>query len=257
MMHAYNQREIRQLGKLLLEIGALLMSSGANTARIRITTNRIANAFGYSCELFITHRALTLTLNNSRDEDVYNSTKRTSPHGVNFKVVSGISRMSWSVVDEQWPLERIRQEVARLAALPHYPRLVVLLMVGVSGAAFCRLFGGTPPEMAVSFAATLLGLFVRQEAHARHFNPYLCVYFSAASAALLSGACLKFGAPLPLEKAFATSILFLVPGVPLINAVSDFVDGNFLTGIARFINGSLISFCIALGLLTAIVSYGI
>ena len=50
-------------------------------------------------------------------------------------------------------------------------------------------------------------------------------------------------------------LLFLVPGVPLINAVSDLVDGNFLTGIARFAHGSLISFCIALGLLTAIVTY--
>ena len=256
-MIPYHNREIKQLGGLLLEIGALLMSSGANTTRIRITTNRIANAFGYSSELFITHRALTLTLNDSRDEDVFSSTKRTSPHGVNFKVVSGISRMSWSVVEEKWPIERIRQELGRLAALPHYPRLVVLLMVGLSGAAFCRLFGGTPVELGVSFAATVLGLFVRQEAHARHFNPYLCVYFSATAAALLSGACMKFGGPRVLEHAFATSVLFLIPGVPLINAVSDLVDGNFLTGIARFIHGSIISFCIALGLLTAIVSYGL
>ena len=66
-MSAYHNREIRELGKLLLDIGALLMGAGANTHRIRLTTNRIANAFGYSAELFITHRALTLTLNDARD----------------------------------------------------------------------------------------------------------------------------------------------------------------------------------------------
>jgi uncharacterized membrane protein YjjP (DUF1212 family) len=82
-MSAYHNREIRELGKLLLDIGALLMGAGANTHRIRLTTNRIANAFGYSAELFITHRALTLTLNDARDEDVFSSTKRTPAHGVN------------------------------------------------------------------------------------------------------------------------------------------------------------------------------
>ena len=252
-MSAYHNREIRELGKLLLEIGALLMAAGANTHRIRLTTNRIANAFGYSAELFITHRALTLTLNDARDEDVFSSTKRTPAHGVNFKVVSGISRMSWSVVEEKWPLARIREEVGRLAALPHYPRLLVLAMVGLSGAAFCRGFGGTAFEMAIAGLASVLGLFVRQEAHHRQFNPYLCVYFGAAAAALVAGAFVKWNG-LAFEHAFATSVLFLIPGVPLINAVSDLVDGNFLTGIARFAHGSLISFCIALGLLTAIVA---
>lgn len=249
-------REIKQIGTLLLEIGAVLMSSGANTARIRITINRISEAFGYTADLFITHRALTLTLNERAHEDVFSSTKRTSPHGVNFKVVSGISRMSWRVVEEGWPIAAIRAELKRLAALPHYPRLLVLSMVALSGASFCRLFGGNPVEMGIVFVASFLGLLVRQEAHRREFNPYLCVYLSASTAALISGAFMKFGLGTKLEHAFATSVLFLIPGVPLINTFSDFVDGNFLNGLSRFSHGLFISFCIALGLLTAIYAYG-
>ena len=254
-MTPYHNREIKHLGALLLEIGAVLMSSGANTARIRITINRISNVFGYSAELFITHRALTLTLNDDKNEDVFSSTKRTSPHGVNFKVVSGISRMSWSVVEENWPIVKIQKEVQRLISLPHYPRVVVLVMVSLAGASFCRLFGGNYIDMGITFMATFLGLFVRQEAHARQFNPYLCVYFAALTAALFSGVFMKFGLQITHEHAFATSVLFLIPGVPLINAFSDLVDGNFLTGISRFTHGLIISFCIALGLLTAIFSY--
>ena len=249
-------REIRRLGKLLLEIGALLMSSGANTARIRVTINRISEAFGYAAELFVTHRALTLTLNDKAHEDVFSSTKRTSPHGVNFKVVSGISRMSWRVVEENWSIAAIRGELKRLSALPHYPRLLVVSMVALSGASFCRLAGGKPVEMAIVFIASLLGLLVRQEAHKREFNPYLCVYLSASTAALVCGALMKFGLATKFENAFATSVLFLIPGIPLINTFSDFVDGNFLNGLSRFSHGLFISFCIALGLLSAIYIYG-
>ena len=53
-----HSREIRNLGTLLLDIGAQLMCAGANTARIRITINRISMAYGYSADVFITSRAL-------------------------------------------------------------------------------------------------------------------------------------------------------------------------------------------------------
>ena len=256
-MKTDQSREISQIGKLLLEIGALLMSSGANTARIRITVNRIAQAFGYAAELFITHRALTLTLNDRSHADVFCSTKRTSPHGVNLKIVSGISRMSWRVVEESWSIAAIKAELKRLSALPNYPRWLVVVMVALSGASFCRLAGGNAVEMTIVFIASLLGLLVRQQAHRWEFNPYLCVYFSATSAALISGAFVKFAAASQLEHAFATSVLFLIPGIPLINTFSDCVDGNFLNGLSRFAHGLFISFCIALGLLSAIGLYGL
>ena len=255
-MSTYHSREIRQLGSVLLDIGAMLMMAGANTTRIRITVERIAKAFGCTVDVFITHRALTLTLNDHHREDVFSSSKRTPPHGVNFKIVSGISRMSWRIADEQWSIAAIRKELARLAGLPHYPRLVVLLMVGLAGASFCRLAGGTPLEMGVAFVATFFGLVVRQESHKFGFNPYLCVYFAALVAALIAGGVTRFGGLISLEHAFATSVLFLVPGVPLINSFSDMIDGNFMTGLARFAHGFVIALCIALGLLSALSIYG-
>lgn len=124
------------------------------------------------------------------------------------------------------------------------------------GASFCRLAGGSFLEMGVVYGASLLGLVVRHEAQHRRFNPYLCVYLAALTAALVSGAFMRLN-PLAFEHAFATSVLFLVPGVPLLNAISDLVDGNFLTGLSRMMHGLIISFCIALGLLTALYVYGL
>jgi uncharacterized membrane protein YjjP (DUF1212 family) len=58
-----------------------------------------------------------------------------------------------------------------------------------------------------------------------------------------------------LEHSFATSVLFLVPGVPFINAFTDLIDGNILNGLVRGMNGLLIAFMIALGLLCAMYIY--
>jgi uncharacterized membrane protein YjjP (DUF1212 family) len=102
--------------------------------------------------------------------------------------------------------------------------------------------------MAVAFAATVAGLFVRQEAMKKKFNPYLCVFFAAFTASLFAGLAEHYHVGLQPDKAFATSVLFLVPGVPLINSVSDLMDGNIQNGIVRAMNGLMIAFSIAMGL---------
>jgi uncharacterized membrane protein YjjP (DUF1212 family) len=232
------------------------MASGANSRRIRTTIERISDAFDVNAELLITHRALMVTIHDNEDEQHHSSLKRTSPHGVNFRLVSGISRMSWRVLEEGWSLKQINEEIDRLVLLPHYNRFIVLLMVSLAGASFCQLFGGSWMDMLVTFGATFAGLFARQESHKRGFNPYLCVFFGAFTASLIACAFVKHGANIS-EHALATSVLFLIPGVPLINSFSDLIDGNIMNGIVRSVNGLIISFSIALGLLLAMLVFQI
>ena len=252
-----HEEKINVLCKLLLEAGAMLMSSGANTARIRITVLRIANAYGYQAELLITHRALMLTLYDEDKDYFFSRLKRTSPHGANFRMVSGISRMSWSIVEEKWTLEQVQEELDRLKSLPHYPRLIILLLVALAGASFCRLFGGGYVEMTIAFLATFTGLFVRQEAVKKSFNPYLCIFFAAFVSSMISGLAVKLQIGENPDYAFATSVLYLIPGIPLINSLSDLLDGNIMNGIVRGVNGLIIAFAIALGLLSAIMIYNL
>lgn len=244
-------KELSQIADVLLETGAMLMGAGANTGRIRVTINRIAHSLGYQVELLITHRAIMLSVIDDDGEFYTSKLKRTPPHGVNFKILSGISRMSWRVQDEDWSLEQINTELDRLRSLPHYPRIVILLLVALAGASFCRLFGGAAIEMGVAFVATFAGLFVRQETLKRNFNGYICVMLAALTASLIAGLAVIAGIGQQPETAFATSVLFLVPGVPLINSFTDLIDGNISIGIVRGTNGMIIAFCIALGLLFA------
>ncbi|MBN2167581.1 MAG: threonine/serine exporter family protein [Marinilabiliaceae bacterium] len=250
MSAVYNNNQIKELGNTLLKIGSLLMSSGANSRRIRTTVERISEAFNCSVELLITHRALMISVYDSDENQFHSNLKRTSPHGVNFKIVSGISKMSWKIVEERWNIEQINNELNRLISLPHYPRFVILTMVSLAGSSFCRLFGGTIMDMSVAFLATFIGLFIRQESIKQKFNPYLCVFFASFTSSIIASAFVKYAGSIQ-EYALSTSVLYLIPGVPLINSFSDLIDGNIMNGIVRSINGLIIAFSIALGLLLA------
>jgi uncharacterized membrane protein YjjP (DUF1212 family) len=249
--------ELEEIGQLLLDIGSKLMVSGASTERVRVTVDRMADAFGCDVELFITHRALSMTIKNAVSGLSSSSILRTPPHAVNYGLVSGISILSWRTVEEKWSLEKTKAELALLESKPRYPRLLVLSLVALAGASFCRIFGGDGMEMANTFFATFFGLFVLQEARKSRFNPYLCVLFASTSASLVSGIGYKLGLSDTMEHAFAASVLFLIPGIPLINALTDMIDGNVLNGWVRGVHAFLTIFMVAVGLLFAMLVYRI
>jgi uncharacterized membrane protein YjjP (DUF1212 family) len=255
MPNTSEHTDIKELGSALLEMAALLMVSGASTGRVRNTITRIAVSFNFQADMLISQRTMMLALCDGDNERFFNSLKRTPPHGVNFTILSEISKMSWQIAEEKWTISAINAEVKRIAATPHYPRWVVLSLVGLAGAAFCRLAGGAAFDMFMVFVGTFLGLFVRQRAHKMNFNPYMCVYFAALTSSLIAGIPAKFGTGTTHEHAFATSVLFLIPGVPLINSFSDMIDGNLQNGLIRGLNGFIISFTIALALLSSMFIY--
>jgi len=256
-MNRQNIEKVKEVEEMLLDVGTLLMSNGASTGRVRTTVNRIAEALGYDVELLITSRSLMLTVTEENGSDYTSSVRRTPPHGVNFRLVSGISRMSWRIIEDNLNVEQINQEIIRLTSLSHYPRLIVLTFVSLAGASFCRLFGGQGIELVVTFVATFFGLFIRQEAIKKRFNPYLAIVFASFAASMVAGLSVKLGIGDASEHALSTSVLFLIPGVPLINSLTDLIDGNTLNGIVRGVNGFIMAFAIALGLMFAMQIYGL
>jgi uncharacterized membrane protein YjjP (DUF1212 family) len=249
------KKDIKTLGQLLLRTGSMLMSAGASTARIRMTIDRMANSYGYDADMFITHRALTLNLSDKEKEHNFSSLKRTPSQGVNFKIVSGISRMSWHIKERGMTLSEIETELNRLEALKPYPQIILLSLVGLAGASFCAIAGGNILAMLICFTATFIGLFVRQFTSKKNFNTYLCVFFAALVSSLIAGFFCKMFPDKELEPAFATSVLFLIPGIPLINSFSDLIDGNILNGMLRAVHGLIFAFMIALGLICSISIY--
>ena len=50
------------------------------------------------------------------------------------------------------------------------------------------------------------------------------------------------------DIAIGTSVLFLIPGVPLLNGVIDIVESHILLGTTRLVSALLLVMCIAVGL---------
>ena len=57
-----------------------------------------------------------------------------------------------------------------------------------------------------------------------------------------------FGIGSTPEIALGTSVLYLIPGVPYINAVSDMIDRHYLCAFSRFADAVVLTACLSAGL---------
>ena len=102
--------------------------------------------------------------------------------------------------------------------------------------------------MGLVWIATLAGFFIRQELTKLQLNHMvifiICSFIASLTAAL--GVFCNLGTT--QDIALGTSVLFLIPGVPLINSILDILEGHVLVGLSRTINATILIICIALGL---------
>jgi len=246
--------EPARLGNLLLQTGVALIKSGAGSSRIITNLSRFAIAYGYEANVDLGTRNISISLHQETKENIFSGSRSiaTLP-GANFRVISVISRLSWDVMEKKISLKEYAKVINKVHEIPTYKRPVILLFTGIAGSAFCFTFGGNALEMVLTFLATVIGLFFKQELVIHKYNPFMITFGSAMVASAAIALCGKIlGVSTNLDHAFATSILFLIPGVLLINSFVDLMDGYIINGIDRGTNALMHAFAIASGLATVL-----
>lgn len=154
-------------------------------------------------------------------------------------------------------LARLRSRFSDIIRRPRLNDRILCLMTGLALASFCRLFGGDWLAMAIVFFTSQAGFLVRRLMVVRHQMDIRLGFLGASFAASFLSAAASWRIPSETpEIAVASSILFLVPGIPLLSAVNDILHGHTLMGISRGVNAAILTLCIAFGLAATLMVTG-
>jgi uncharacterized membrane protein YjjP (DUF1212 family) len=247
-----------RVADLLLDLGTALQGSGAHCGRIKRNIERVATTWGYSMDLFLTFTGMMVSIKNDRDPSERVARFRSSPpHGVHFGILTDISLLTWRIAGENLDIEAAEKQWSEIKTSRHNPRWVVLLGIGCACASLCILANGDWKNACVAFVAAVCGMFVRQEVLKLRFNPMIAFIAAAFVTTLIAGMDMLHHIGASPEKTLATSVLYLIPGVPLINCAIDLIEGHINTAVARAIHGGFILLCIAVGMSLSIILLGI
>lgn len=249
---------IEKYNELLLDIGSTLMISGANCGRIDRNIKRIADVFGLEVESFFSFNGIILTtkMKNNPSEKATHY-KRLPSHGVHFGILTETSLLSWRAVSDGLSYQEIYDEFEEIKKIKHHNRYQTLILVAVACASLCLLAGGNIVDASFALIGSFLGLFTRQELIKKKFNLMIAIIAASFVTCLICSTNVYFNLGSMPEKALATGVLYLIPGVPLVNGVTDFIEGYVTTGIARGFQAGFLLLCIAVGMAISIIIFGI
>ncbi|MDR0765395.1 MAG: threonine/serine exporter family protein [Odoribacteraceae bacterium] len=238
--------QLKDIARFIAEYATCLLGSGVHTSRVIRNSCRIGESLGVAIKMSTFQKTIVLTTRDQQSGDVHTEVIDIPSLPVNFAYNADLSALSWEARDEHLPLATLRDKFHRVTSRPPLPPRLVLLLVGLANASFCRLFGGSWSAVGIVFLATLAGVLTRQHMQRRGVNHFIIFTLAALVSSTLAASALAFDAT--AEIALATSVLFLIPGVPLVNGVIDIVEGHAVIGFSRLTHAFLVIICITVGL---------
>ncbi|MEI8672497.1 threonine/serine exporter ThrE family protein [Vibrio sp. SA48] len=245
----------RSVSRLVAQAGQMLLAHGAESTLVGDIMRRMGTACGMS-EVEVSLSASSLVLTTVYDSHCITTARRCPDRGINMRVVTQVQRicimMEKGILDYSLAQKKLNQ-----ISPERYNRWLVVVMIGLSCAAFARLAGGDWTVFAMTFIASAVGMIVRQEIGHRHFNPLVNFAVTAFVTSIISTQAVIYQLGNKPTIVMASSVLMLVPGFPLINAVADMLKGYINMGIARFVMASLLTLATSLGIVAAMSLTGV
>ena len=240
------RQELTEILDFIADYATYLLASGVHTSRVIRNSQRIGQSQGVDIQLSSFQKSTILTVRDDATGEAVTRVVKIPALPISFERNSDLSALSWDACDLRLSLAEIRRRYDEIVARPRLDPIFTLILVGLANASFCRLFGGEWCAVGIVFTATLLGFYLKQRMQAKGFNHYVIFIASAFAASMYASVAMIFDTT--SEVAIATSVLYLIPGVPLINGVIDIVEGHVLNGIARLTSALMLIVCIAVGL---------
>lgn len=226
---------IADIMEVCLLAGKIMLQSGAETYRVEDTMNRIAQACAiYEAHSYVTPTGIFLSIQGEHREAEQTKFLRISERLIDLNkiaLVNDISRRlstgDISLTEAYLNLREIDQ------AKPLYSTQLQILCAAVASGFFSMMYGGSWLDFAFAFLAGGIGYLIYINA-----NKMVKVkFFSEVLTSFIIGAISYFLYHLVpnshVDKIIIGSIMTLVPGVLITNAVRDLMAGDLVSGLAR------------------------
>ena len=238
----------KKLCLFLADYSSWLLGCGATCIRLETNVKRIAATYGYDVELTTMPRHINITVARAGTDDVFTSMTAVRHTAINFDMNTRLSNLSWRISDHNLRLDEARRMFNSIVRPCPSNEWALTLIVSLANASFCRLFGGDTMAMAVVFIATFVGFMLKQTLIKWGVDLRLTVIFCAFISSILCASGLLFGLGSTPRIALATSVLYLVPGIPLINSFCDLLYRHYICAFSRFLDAMVLTCCLSIGL---------
>ncbi|EJO5348018.1 threonine/serine exporter family protein [Clostridium botulinum] len=233
--------------KIAAEAGKIILQNGGETYRVEETMSRICSAYNIKdSENYVTPTVIMISATNKMGQTI-SLNKRIITRTIDLDKIDKINSLSRSIKENNLTLKEVEQELNIIKQGVRCSNKIGILCSCFISSFFTLLFGGNYLDFVIAFiigAALKPVLSFLSYLNVNVFFTNLVGGFTVSLMALLSHLILP---GLNVDKIIIGSVMILVPGIGIVNALRDTIAGDLISGVIRGTEAFLIAVAIAVG----------
>ena len=227
--------------------GEIMLQSGAEIYRVEETVARICISYGVqSAQSFVTPTGIIMSITDNKNT-VLTKVVRVNKRTVDLDKIAKVNQLSRRMSVEKIDLDYAEEILIEIKKGSNYSRKTLILSSSLAAGFFTLLFGGTVRDFLVSL---LIGCIIECQSITLRKIDANAFFINALGGAISSFIALlstKLGFGDNTDKIVIGSIMLLVPGLAITNAIRDTLAGDLLAGNSRTSEAFLIAVAVAVG----------
>jgi len=237
---------------IVVRCGRIILENGGETHRVEDVMQKVGLLLGMvHCDSYVTLTGIMISAKTSDGEQL-TTIKRITSRGINLNKIVLLNRLINKIsCAKNISLVHFESELERIENLKAYPKRILIIFSGAVTGFFTLLFLGNAGDFAISF---LIGMVLKTSLAylgMLKLNDFFINLFGGALAAILALTASAIWPSLHYDTIIIGSIMLLVPGLAITNAIRDSMAGDLVSGIVRGIEAFITAIAIAVG--TAVV----
>lgn len=241
---------LKEKASLIGRIGLLLLASGAGAYRVRAAMNKISRALNVTCNADIGIKSISYTCIEGNESCTNSLSNRTT--GVNTTKLNYLEMFCDGFAERvgRYSIDSFHNMLDTIdKSGSNYAVWQLCLASGAACGAFAFLLGAGWIEILCTFVAAAAGFLIRKilliHSYTLFANVSAAVLTSCFSyIVLIKAVSYALNVPADYRAGYICSILFIVPGFPLITGGIDIAKLDLKSGIERIIY-ALMVVCVA------------
>ena len=240
-----------QVMDLAMDLGKILLKSGAETNRVEDTMMRFCRTHGYyDLNVFCTPTVIILG-----DESPTGKSRvfRVRWRSTDLGLIMDMNEFSYNFRRWKMGYEDAKHWLQdRLAHSHPYGNLAICFASGIGSACFSMLLGGDLYDFAGAFLAGFLAMAFLKAVDNFHPTPFWENFIAGFIIGVVTLVCHYAEPECTLESMTVGALMPFLPGLAFTNGVRDYMAGDLLSGNSRIAEAALFALSIAIGLAFAL-----
>ncbi|MBQ8509250.1 MAG: threonine/serine exporter family protein [Clostridia bacterium] len=241
--------------RIALDVGEGMLTCGAEVHRVEVAIEKICRTYGAAHIDVFTIHSLILAAAYMPDGSHSTQSRRIYETSNNLSRLELYNSLSRRICEETLSIARVDEEIREIKKERAYPFYLIVLAHALAAGSFAVFFGGSLRD---GITAALIGVVMAflDRVKIDQINKMVKTMLISFAAGLLSCLAVHIGLGENLDMIIIGTIMLLIPGLSLGNAMRDLLSGDTLTGTLKTVQAIITAIMMALGYALALLVAG-